>query len=76
MRKLFVAGLLALSSVAAQAEEPLSLSTPLIGAVTVGETVVVAAAIVGVAAAASNSGGSSNGGTTGSTGTTGTTGTN
>lgn len=74
MRKLFVAGLLALSSIAAQAEEPLSLSTPLIGAVTVGETVVAAAAIVGVAAAASNSGGSSNGG--GTTGTTGTTGTN
>lgn len=75
MKKLFAASLLALMSAGALAEEPLSLSTPVIGAVTVGETVVASVVIIGAVAAASNSGGSSNGGTTGSTGTTGTTGT-
>lgn len=75
MKKLFAAGLLALLSTAAVAEEPLSLNTPLVGTVTVGESALIAAAVIGTAAAVSSSGGSSNGGTTGSTGTTGTTGT-
>jgi hypothetical protein len=75
MKNLFAASLLALMSSAVLAEEPLSLSTPVVGAVTVGETLLASVAVVGAVAAASNSGGSSNGGTTGSTGTTGTTGT-
>ncbi len=86
MKKLLTAGLLAVMSTAALAadepvskvaseSEPLSLNTPLVGGVTVAETMVVGAAILGAAAAASNSGGSSNGGTSGTGGTTGTTGT-
>jgi hypothetical protein len=58
-----------------EVSEPLSLNTPLVGGVTVAETVVIGAAIIGAAAAASNSGGSSNGGTSGTGGTTGTSGT-
>ncbi|MGH8408192.1 MAG: hypothetical protein ACRESL_22155, partial [Pseudomonas sp.] len=80
MRKILLAGVLAFSSTAALAagevasealsdaagaSEPLSLSTPLVGGVTLGETVGVGTAVVGAAAAASNSGGSSNGGTSG-----------
>jgi len=89
MKKLFTASLLAVMSTAALAadeptnkptseavSEPLSLNTPLVGDVTVAETVLIGAAIAGAAVAASNSGGSSNGGTSGTSGTTGTTGTN
>ena len=88
MKKLLTAGLLAVMSTAALAadepqsetaseavSEPLSLNTPLVGGVTVAETMLVGAAIIGAAAAASNSGGSSNGGTSGTGGTTGTSGT-
>lgn len=66
MKKLLTASLLAVMSTAAlaadepaaetaaeTASEPLSLSTPLVGDVTVAETVVIGAAIVGAAAAAS-----------------------
>lgn len=74
MRKRLAITLLAVLSTAAVAEElPLGLSTPVVGSVTLAQTLLVGSAIVAAAAAASSSGGNANGG--GTTGTTGTTGT-
>jgi hypothetical protein len=68
MKNFFAVSLLTiLSASAIAAEEPLTLSTPLVGSVTVGTSLLVGAAVVAGVVAASNSGGSSNGGTGGTT---------
>lgn len=74
MRKPLAIVLLSVMSTSALAAElPLGLDTPVVGSVTVGETLLVGSALIALIAAASSSGGNSNGsGTTGTTGTTGT----
>lgn len=55
--------------------QPLTLSTPIAGGVTVGTGLAIGAGVIAAGVAASNSGGGGNDNTPGTTGTTGTTGT-
>lgn len=74
MKRLMAITLLAAVSLSAVADEaPLGLDTPLVGEVTIGQSLLIGSAAVAGLIALNNSGGGSNGNnTTGTTGTTGT----